>query len=83
MQHLRIKVSKAFFNRYKFSKLSPIRITPLEGYHYKHHFVVVDANPKDCTFYGVAGSAGEREIYGKILISYDGDYEETAEVVTN
>jgi hypothetical protein len=81
MQYLSIKVSKEFFNRYQYSKLSPIRITPVDGYHYKHHFVVVNADPNALTFYGMSGSAMDKEISGQVTISYDGDHEEIATVI--
>lgn len=40
MQKLSIKVSEQFYNKLSCSKLTPIRVTPLVGYQFKHHFIV-------------------------------------------
>jgi hypothetical protein len=81
MQELKIKVSNKFFKQLNSRKLSPIRVTPLTGYIYKHHFVVDTVDITQLTLAGKIGSANPLELTGTVLISFDGDSEELAEIV--
>lgn len=81
MQKLSIKVSEQFYNKLSCSKLTPIRVTPLVGYQFKHHFIVTFTCESNFIINGAVTSANAGELHGKVKISYDGEYEEIAEVV--
>lgn len=81
MQTLTVLVSESFICRLSRMSLSPIRIIPKIGYYYKHHFVVKDINYNSCTLTGLIGSASSNEIFGDVIVSYDGEFEEIAKVL--
>jgi hypothetical protein len=83
MQKLSIKVSEQFFNKLSCSKLTPIRVTPLVGYHFKHHFIVTSTCESCFIINGAVTSANVGELHGEVKVSYDGEHEEIGEVVNN
>ncbi len=82
MQELSIKVSERFLSKLTSSKLTPIRVTPLVGYQFKHHFIVTSTCESSFIINGAVTSANAGELHGEVKVSYDGEYEEIGEIIS-
>jgi hypothetical protein len=82
MQELSIRVSERFLSKLASSKLTPIRVTPIVGYQFKHHFIVISTCESSFIINGAVTSATTGELHGEVKISYDGEYEEIGEIIS-